>query len=117
MTNEHSVLSAAQVDELLLDSQRLRTEVKRLEAVEREAHRCSELSVVAAAAQGRAEGIKAAANKIEGLMAPDDWSKAEADAAYRFSYILAERLRATAHDKPESDTTTHRDGGDTKETT
>ena len=66
---------------------------------------------------GVRKGIKAAANKIEGLMAPDDWSKAEADAAYRFSYILAERLRATAHDKPESDTTTHRDGGDTKETT
>ena len=32
MTNEHSVLSAAQVDELLLESQRLRTEVERLEA-------------------------------------------------------------------------------------
>ena len=31
MANEHSVLSAAQVDELLLDSQRLRIEVKRLE--------------------------------------------------------------------------------------
>ena len=38
MTNEHSVLSAAQVDELLLDSQRLRTEVKRLGTVIKELH-------------------------------------------------------------------------------
>ena len=42
------------------------------------------------------EGIKESANWIEGMMAPTDWSKAEADVAYRFSYILAERLRKSA---------------------
>ena len=86
--SEMVVQSSETIENLRIEKSDLQTEVEKLKEI-----------TDATFDAGVRKGIEAATNKIEGMMAPDDWSKTEADAAYRFSYILAERLRAEAKEQ------------------
>ena len=119
MTNEHSVLSAAQVDELLLESQRLRTEVERLEA-ERITYHIDGEEVTAEVFNAKFQSMQVEIERLKLsrtrlLDAADDliadWQSGNIqtkDMAVRL-HALVEDVRAAAKDTP-----THRDGGDAK---